>query len=105
MNQKYILSGILLVGLLIWVSAALSVTGSMGIIPMFENSNDVGHHEMHDTDHGDDSGHHGMMGMMDGDDYGADECDEYDTHVEDGYDCDIYDDEDYCNQTANNMGC
>jgi hypothetical protein len=99
------LSGILLLGLLIWGSAALSVTGNMGIIPMFENGNDAGHHGMHDTDHDDDSGHHGMMGMMDGDDHETNECDEYETHIEEGYDCENYNSEDYCNQTKNYIDC
>ncbi|MHA1940598.1 MAG: hypothetical protein ACXACP_10275 [Candidatus Hodarchaeales archaeon] len=103
MNQKYYLSGILLLGLLIWGFAALSVTGNTGIIPMFENGNDARHHGMHDTDH--DSGYHGMTGMMNGDDHGTDECYEYETHLEDGFDCNNYETEDYCNEIASNMGC
>ena len=98
MNQKYILSGIILVSILFWVSVALTVSRTIGSASMFESSNDAGHHGMHD----DDSWHHGMM---DGDDHGTDECDEYDTHAEEGYDCENYDYEDYCNQTVNNMDC
>jgi hypothetical protein len=91
MNQKYILSGILVLWLLIWVSVTLSVTGDMGIIPMFES--------------GINEGHHGMMGIMDGDGHSANECDEHDTHVEEDYECDNYETEDYCNQTVNHMDC
>lgn len=105
MNQKYILSGILLLGLLVWGSAILSVTGNMGIIPMFESGNDVGHHGMHGTNHDDDSSHHGMMEMMNGEVYGEEECDEIDYHLEEEYDCENYDSEGYCNQTTNHMDC
>ncbi|MHA2165885.1 MAG: hypothetical protein ACXAAT_08500 [Candidatus Hodarchaeales archaeon] len=101
MNQKYMLSGILLLGLLIWGYAALAVTGNMGIIPMFEKGNYEEHHGMYD----DDSGHHEMMGMMHGDDHGVEECEEYDLHLEEGYDCENYDSEEYCNQTTNHMDC
>ncbi|MHA1977097.1 MAG: hypothetical protein ACW98F_05810 [Candidatus Hodarchaeales archaeon] len=100
MNQKYFLSGIIILGLLAWGSALLTATGNMGIIPIFESGNDAEHHEMHDTNHNDDSGHHGMM---DGHNHATDECEEYDYHVEEGYDCDNYGNEDYCNQTHN--GC
>jgi hypothetical protein len=105
MNQKYILSGIIVVGLLVWGSAVLSVTGNIGIIHMFEIGKDIGHHGMHDSDHNDDSGHHGMMGMMNGDDHRAEECDEYESHLEEGYDCNNYETEDYCNQSINHMDC
>jgi hypothetical protein len=102
MNQKYILSGILILGLLIWVSAALSVTGNMNNISIFDSGSNGFHHHMHDSDHYDSSGHHGMM---DGDSHGFNECDEYDIHVEEGIDCDNHDYDDYCNHTAIYSGC
>ncbi|MHA1996314.1 MAG: hypothetical protein ACW97Z_17420 [Candidatus Hodarchaeales archaeon] len=100
MNQKNMLSGILLIGVLAWGFAALSVTGNLGIIPIFDNGNDAGHHGMHGTDHHSDSGHHGMMDRITHD---IEECDEYEDHLEEGYDCDNHEYEEYCNQTS--KGC
>jgi hypothetical protein len=102
MNQKYIISGILILGLLLSISAALSVTGNMSNISIFDNGSNGFYHDMHNSDHDDSSGHHGMMH---GDNHGVDECDEYDIHLEEGIDCDNHDYDDYCNHTAINIGC
>ncbi|MHA1968510.1 MAG: hypothetical protein ACW964_11980 [Candidatus Hodarchaeales archaeon] len=106
MNQQKLITGLVALGVLMWISTALIVSGNMDIIPIFDGMNETGYNGIHDTNHEEESGHHGMMGMMGHADHEAEDCDEHDDYGDEDYECEYHENyEDSCHQAVNNTNC
>ncbi|MHA1977167.1 MAG: hypothetical protein ACW98F_07045 [Candidatus Hodarchaeales archaeon] len=116
MNRNIIISGSIILGLLMWTSAILVVSGNMEIASIFSFNQEEKPSGMYSNGHHGNSNHHGMMNgsYNDGDYYPYHEsstsedyeyCEFHEDHYHEDEYCDEYNDDEYCNQTISMSEC